>query len=361
MRVRALYNDGRSAVSHRVTVGIDASGLAIMSAEEQRISMWPAAGLTLVERPTGRSPFRLCCGAAPARLTFAAPVIESFAEYFPGLDARNAIGLRAWLQMAGWAAGALVVAFVLWLLSAPLIAQYVAAVFPDIAKTRLGNQLSGQVVAAIADRDDRPYDAMFCYDEAAAGALQQLFAVLAQGEARDVRFGLRAIDSAQPELFALPGGQIVMSGAVPDAAGSAEAMAGLIAHEIGHVAQDHPTRTLLLRDPVAVLFSLLPLDGSSAVFDVSLADQLLRQGFREADEEDAEAFALSVLNGVGIVAGPYAAIRAARLDAGQDTADPIARMHPVSDDSVDMLRDGGQGTYLALPPEQWDALRRLCR
>ncbi len=28
MRVRALYNDGRSAVSHRVTVGIDASGLA---------------------------------------------------------------------------------------------------------------------------------------------------------------------------------------------------------------------------------------------------------------------------------------------------------------------------------------------
>ena len=58
MRVRALYNDGHAAVSHRVTVAVDAAGLAIMNSEDQRISMWPAAGLELVERPIGRSPFR---------------------------------------------------------------------------------------------------------------------------------------------------------------------------------------------------------------------------------------------------------------------------------------------------------------
>ena len=360
MRVRALYNDGRSAISHRVTVAVDASGLAIMGADERRLSMWPAAGLELVERPIGRSPFRLCCGGAPPRLTFAAPVIESFAEYYPRLDRRGAVGLRGWLQMAGWAAGALILAFVLWLLSAPLVAQYVAAVIPDGAKERLGSQLSGQVVAAIAERDGRGFDDMFCYDEASATALQQLFAVLARGPAAGARFSLLVIQGSSGAVFALPGGQIVMSGPLADAAGSAEALAGILAHEIGHVAMDHPTRNLLLLDPVAVLFGMLPLDGSSVRFDASLADQYLRQGYREADEEEADEFAVRVLNTAGIVAGPYADFRAARLDAGEDPADPMARMHVVSDDSVALLRDEGVGTFLALEPSQWQALRGIC-
>ena len=360
MRVRALYNDGRSAASHRVTVAVDPSGLAIMNANDQRVSMWPAAGLELVERPTGRSPFRLSCGGAPPRLTFAAPVIDSFAEYYPDLDRRGAVGLRSWLQMGGWAAGALVFAIVAWLLAAPLAAQYVAALIPDSAKARLGTQLSGQVVAAIAGRDGRVYDDMFCYDEASTGALQQLFSVLAQGPAAGARYGLLAIRGNQPAVLALPGGQIVMSGAVAQTAGSAEALAGILAHEIGHVVADHPLRTMVQWDPVAVLFSLMPLDDGTAAFDASLAAQFLDEGYRESHEEDADAFALRVLNEAGIVAGPYTDFRAARLDADEDTAGPLALMHPVSDDSVDLLREGGTGTYLALEAAQWQVLSGLC-
>jgi len=361
MRVRALYNDGRSAVSHRVTVGVDASGLAIMAADERKISMWPAAGLELVERPIGRSPFRLGCGGAAPRLTFAASVIESFAEYYPDLKLRHAPGPKAWMQMGGWAAGALVFSIVGWLLAAPVLAQSVAAMIPEPAKERLGNQLAGQAVAAIAERDGRSYDDMFCYNEASAASLQRLFAILAQGQAANVRFGLLAIDSTQPELFALPGGQIVMSGALPDQAGGAEALAGLMAHEIGHVAMDHPTATLLQRDPVAVLFSLLPLDGSSAAFDASLANQFLEHGYRDSDEEDVEEFALSVLNGIGLLAEPYAVYRAAGVDAADNPPDPVTRMHPVSEGSAAMLQEGGVGRLMALDAVQWQALRQLCR
>ncbi len=360
MRVRALYNDGRSAVSHRVTVAIDATGLAVMNSNDQRLSMWPAAGLELVERPLGRAPFRVSCGGAPPRLTFAAPVIDNLAEYFPDLDRRGAVGLKGWLQMGGWAAGALAVAIVVWLLAAPVVAQYVAGVIPDAAKQRLGTQLSGQVVAAIAARDGRPYDDMFCYDEASAAALQQLFAVLAQGPAAGVGYRLLAIRGERPVVFALPGGQIIMSGNVATTAGSAETMAGIMAHEIGHVALDHPTRRLLLADPVAVLFSLLPIDGSTVAFDASLAAQFLDGGYRESEGEDADAFALQVLNAGGVVAAPYADFRAARLDLDDDEADPMARMHPVSDDSIDLLRESGAGTYLALDPARWQALRGIC-
>ncbi len=360
MRVRALYNDGRSAVSHRVTVAIDDAGLAVMNSNDQRLSMWPAAGLEIVERPTGRSPFRVGCGGAPPRLTFAAPVIDNLAEYFPDLDLRGAVGLKAWMQMGGWAAGALLVLTVAWLLSAPLVAQYVAAVIPPAAKERLGTRLSGPVVAAIAARDGRAYDDMFCYDEASGAALQQLFAVLSQGPAAGARYGVLAIHGDRPAAFTLPGGQIVMSGALADSAGSAEALAGIMAHEIGHVVLDHPTRDLLLMDPVGVLFSLMPIDGSSTAFDASLAAQFLREGYRESHEEDADAFALDVLNAAGVVAGPYAEFRAARLDIDEDAADFMTRLHPVSDDSVEALRAGGTGTYLALDESQWGALRGLC-
>lgn len=322
--------------------------------------MWPAAGLELVERPIGRSPFRLGCGGAAPRLTFAASVIESFGEYYPGLTLRHAPGPRAWLQMGGWAAGALAFLVVGWLSAAPMLAQSVAAMLPEAATQRLGSQLAGQAVASIAERDGRPYDDMFCYDEASAAALQQLFAVLAQGPAAGVGYRLLAIRGERPVVFALPGGQIIMSGNVATTAGSAETMAGIMAHEIGHVALDHPTRRLLLADPVAVLFSLLPIDGSTVAFDASLAAQFLDGGYRESEGEDADAFALQVLNAGGVVAAPYADFRAARLDLDDDEADPMARMHPVSDDSIDLLRESGAGTYLALDPARWQALRGIC-
>ena len=104
----------------------------------------------------------------------------------------------------------------------------------------------------------------------------------------------------------------------------------------------------------------MPLDGSTAAFDASLAAQFLDEGYREAHEEDADAFALQVLNDAGIVAGPYTDFRAARLDADEDTAGPMALLHPVSDDSVDLLREGGAGTYLALDAAQWEVLRGMC-
>lgn len=361
MRVRALYNDGRVAVSHRVTVAFDACGLAVMSADDRRLEMWPADALQLAERATGRSPFRICRAGSAARLTFAAAVFDSVAEYFPEVRPRGAVGRNTWLQLCGWAAGALVVAIILLKLTVPLVAELAASAIPEPVKARLGNQLSGQAVAAIAERDGRGYDDMFCYDEASAAALQRLFAILAQGRAETVRFGLLAIDSSQPELFALPGGQIVMSAAFLETAGSAEALAGAMAHEIGHIALDHPTETVLLLDPIAVLFSLLPLNGTSAVFDASLVDQMLRQGYREADEEGADGFALDLLNGIGIDAGPYAEFRAARLEGGAGAADSIARMHPVSADGVTTLREDGLGRLLALDPAQWEDMRRLCR
>lgn len=361
MRVRALYNDGRVAMTYRVTVAFDASGLAIMDDDDARVDLWPPEQLQLIDRPQGRTPFRVCRADQPARLTFAAPVMANIAEYFPHLRPRGALDRRSLIQIGGWAAGALVMAIMLFVFTAPLAAQFAAAVLPETAKTRLGNQLAGQLAAMIATRDERRYEDMFCYDETSAAALRQLFGVLAQGPARNVRFGLRAIDSAQPELFALPGGQIVMSGAVPDTAGGPAALAGLMAHEIGHVADDHPTRMLLLMDPVAVLLSLLPVNAPPGVFDASLAHQFVRLGYREAFEEDAEVFALEALNGVELLAGPYTDFRAARVDAGEGSSDPIARMHPGSEDSVAMLREGATGGLRPLDAAQWNDLRKLCR
>ncbi|NNG03590.1 MAG: hypothetical protein HKM95_05745 [Inquilinus sp.] len=358
MRVRALYNDGRRAATHRVTVAIDETGLIVMTGDERRVALWPAGRLRLVERPPGRGPFRVACAEIDGRLTFAAPVLENLHEYYPRLPDREGIDLLGWAKMAGWAAGALIFLLVAFNLATAGLARQAAALVPQAAASALGDRLAGQIVASLAEREARPVDAMTCAQPEALAALGELLGILAQGPGREVGFAVRAIDTAEADLLALPGGQILLSGGAVAAAGDAETLAGLLAHQIGHVALDHPTARLLRTDPAGTLFALTADGAAGGAFSASLAVQLRRLPHEDGAERAADRFAVQLLNHVGVVAGPYAAWRA----TGSAVPGPgFTTLHPTDADDAEALRRSGIGQYAALAPERWQALAGLCR
>ncbi len=77
---------------------------------------------------------------------------------------------------------------------------------------------------------------------------------------------LIAVNSPQVNAFALPGGVIVVLRGQIEAATSPEELAGVLAHELGHVVARHAMVGAVSEYPVALTFSLLfgSVLGSSA-------------------------------------------------------------------------------------------------
>jgi predicted Zn-dependent protease len=70
----------------------------------------------------------------------------------------------------------------------------------------------------------------------------------------DYRFHL--VDMAEPNAFALPGGHIYVSRGILALANSEDELAGVVGHEIGHVAARHSVQTISKRGPFAVIFGV---------------------------------------------------------------------------------------------------------
>lgn len=70
----------------------------------------------------------------------------------------------------------------------------------------------------------------------------------------DYRF--HVVDMEEPNAFALPGGPIYVSRGILALANSEDELAGVVGHEIGHVAARHSVQTISKRGPFAIVFGI---------------------------------------------------------------------------------------------------------
>ncbi len=74
---------------------------------------------------------------------------------------------------------------------------------------------------------------------------------------RDVVYRFHIVDMAEPNAFALPGGYIYVSRGLLALANSEDELAGVVGHEIAHVAARHSVQRISKQGPVAVLFGVV--------------------------------------------------------------------------------------------------------
>jgi len=92
----------------------------------------------------------------------------------------------------------------------------------------------------------------------------------AQSPRRDVQYQFHIVDTPEPNAFALPGGYVYVSRGLLVLVNSEDELAGVIGHEIGHVAARHSVAQITRAAPLAVVTNL-----SAAV--TGLASPLLGQ------------------------------------------------------------------------------------
>ncbi|MDH4328057.1 MAG: M48 family metalloprotease [Nitrospira sp.] len=92
-------------------------------------------------------------------------------------------------------------------------------------------------------------------DEALTRYLNALGKRLADESPRpNLDYQFHVVDMAEPNAFALPGGHIYVSRGILALANSEDELAGVVGHEIGHVAARHSVQTISKRGPFALIF-----------------------------------------------------------------------------------------------------------
>ena len=78
-----------------------------------------------------------------------------------------------------------------------------------------------------------------------------------QSPRQDVAYQFHVADMIEPNAFALPGGYVYVSRGLLALANSEDELAGVVGHEIGHVAARHTVQKISRQGPFAVLFGIV--------------------------------------------------------------------------------------------------------
>ena len=363
-RYPARYYDGLTARSRAVEVEIAATGLAIFDEAGPVVGSWPGEGIRLVERPREGEPVRLGLAGTTARLILDDPgIVEPLRRAAPHLLRRHRTSRRTVGRIALWGVLAIASLAGIVLVLIPLMSAQLAAVTPDSAKYRLGRT----VLVHLVDLLPGPRTAgaaRYCANEDGLAALRRLVERL--GADLEDRPTVHAVVVNVPlvNAFALPGGIMVFTRGLLDEAGSPEEIAGIAAHELGHLAHDHSTRALYRSFAVALLVGVLFGDLTGGTLAGGLAEWLVNTGYSREVERDADAFALERLKAAGIGTEGLADFFARLEEKHGEESGPLFGLlstHPATAERLAHIRAAGlPGLRQAMGDEDWTSVRQTC-
>src|SRR4029077_10227537 len=138
--------------------------------------------------------------------------------------------------------------------------------------------------------------------------------------------------SAVANAFALPGGRVYVLSALLGVAETPDELAGVLSHEFGHVAHRDSLRRLVRDGGTAFLIGLMFGDVTGAGTVLMAGRAVLSASYSRADEELADAFAVSVMRRLGRPTAPLGALLQRISGPTQNEASSILHDHPLTHD-----------------------------
>ena len=346
--MRAVLYDGKTAQAHAVEVEFSNAGLGITDT---------AGVTTLVPFAMLRSGDKGAARLALHRIDLPdwrlVPNAPPPADWLRKMPRIGTLGRRALGRYTGAALATIAAAAGLWLFGDTLL-ETTAPLVPSRVLVSLGDGL-------VHDLGGRR-----CTAPAGTMALARLQQRLAPGESDPIR--ITVIETAAVNALAVPGGRVVIFSGLIDKARTPDEVAGVLAHEMTHVALRHPTKALLRQMGVSLLARALGGDVGGAA-DVAV----LLNGSRRA-ETAADKGAVDLL------ANAHISVRGLRdfflrmhdedrrkvKDTTRQMLDRLgnfAATHPGDSERAAMVAAAApqeSTTTPALSPADWQALRGIC-
>jgi predicted Zn-dependent protease len=258
-------------------------------------------------------------------------------------------------RIVAWSLAALVSIVLIVVYGMPLIAERLTPLIPLSFERRLGAMADGQVRSIFGGKT--------CANAQGRAAFAKLVETLRQASHLDMPLQTEVLTSRVPNAFALPGGKIYLLDGLLQKAGNADELAGVVAHEMGHVSHRDHMRMMIHRGGVSFLTGLLfgDVTGSSAVIFVTRS--LFEVSYTRDAEQNADAFAIETMHALGRSPAPMGDLLFRITGAQSNRTIGILASHPLTEDRRALMRreDRAPSGPDLLSSDEWHALKTICQ
>ena len=357
-RFPAAYFDGERSAPKAATVQRIDDRLLIRFGSGTPDIEWPVEEVRLTEEVHPNQPARLRhLRQDSGRLVITDPHgIDEILHLTRRLRRRDYRHRAATKRAAFWIAMLVLAVVGIWR-GLPLAAEPIASIVPLGWEEALGRAVQKQIVAFFGRSGT-------CRGTAGHRALRKLVNRLGSSIRHRYSFRITVLNSPLVNAAAAPGGYVIVFRGLIDKSDSPEALAGVLAHEIGHVVERHGTENIIKVLGISAILSTMTGNTSGVVGEsTSVVTELIAKGYSRDAEREADEIAIRILNrinikGVGLVSFFQ---WVAKQRGGSSRLGNYLSTHPDPLERAATIRSKSRGTQPAMSAEEWQAVRTMCR
>ena len=348
----AVYFDGTS--SRRRLVTLEFNDRLEINEYEHTLAAWSYADVRLADSPSGT--LRVTCLTAPALARLEIRDVAVAAELTSRctrLD-ENIPGRHGIARIVGWSLAATVSIVAVVLFGVPLAADRLTPLLPQALERRLGDVAEAQVKTV--------FDGKICDNAPGQAAFTKLVDAIRLAAGLDTSIQSAVLSNPIANAFALPGGKVYLFEGLLAKAENADEIAGILAHELGHLKHRDSTRNLIYNGGTSFLIGLLfgDITGSGALIFASRS--LLTASYSREAEQDADTFSIDVMHKLGRSPKPMGELMFRVTGKEGDKSLSILASHPLTEDRLARMSSEDQppsGPPL-LTAAEWASLKAIC-
>lgn len=354
-----VFFDGTSSRKHFVDLVFGAE-LDIREAGEL-IASWPYDAIRRTDGTEGL--LRATCETAPplARLeirdrALALDLVKRCLRFD-----EHAVDGKGIARIVGWSFAALASIVFLVLYGLPYAAERLTPLIPQAVEQRIG-QAADKQVRLLFEKD--------CTEPKGQAAFVKLVTSLRTAMGLDASVEAGVLASDIPNAIALPGGKIYMFNGLLQKANNVDEIAGVLAHELGHVRNRDSMRNMIYTGGTSFLIGLLfgDVTGSGAV--IFATRSLLDASYSRDVERSADGATIDIMHKLGRSPKPMGELllRVTGKESGESggkgksLSASIISSHPLSEERLArMTQEDRQATGAPLlTADEWASLKAIC-
>lgn len=155
-------------------------------------------------------------------------------------------------------------------------------------------------------------------------------------ERQELAYHLAILDTEQVNAYALPGGYIFVTLGTLQRIETPGELAGILAHELGHIQYKHILDNVNIEVDYSAIETLARvLAGGRQIVNTAMAqindaieERLFLEGYNVEDEYDADAYAVTYLENLGISADPYHKFLVRLSEDSSQAMENLGATHP---------------------------------
>jgi Zn-dependent protease with chaperone function len=360
-----IFFDGVTSARRPVLVELATDGVVVRDADERDMLVrWPYGELDHLVAPAGVLRLGRTGARSLARLEVRDPaLVHAIDEASVPVDRSGAAERRGRTKVVAWSLAATVSLVVAGVFGVPALADKIAPLVPLSAERWLGEAVDMQARKMLDKGGSTlPFECGGGAGEAAGrAALVKLIGKLETAARLPIPLDVKVIRRSEGNAVALPGGHIYVFEGLIEKSEAADELAGIIAHEIGHVAHRDGTRSILQAAGLSFLFGMLLGDfvGGSAV--VIGARAVLQSSYSREVEAAADRYGADLIGRLGADPRALGAVLT-RISGANHPGVEILRDHPDTKARVAVINTYAtpSAPQSLLEPSEWAALKRIC-